>query len=423
MKMNTIILTAITLFFINCSSNNDSNPEPTPTPPETIQANASIVKVNDEKQTIRGFGAATVFDPPGVAELTTSDYDKLFGSSAGQIGLSILRIRVATDASYRTKELNRAKQAIARGAIVIACPWSPPASMKTNNNLVGGSLKTDSYQDYANYLNDFADYMATNNAELYAIGVQNEPDIQVNYESCDWTAVQIRDFFRDYGSLITSTMVISPESYNFNHTTTDALLNDDGAASNVDIIGGHIYGGGLADYPLARTKNKEVWMTEHFTDSQNSGNDWPLALDVGKEIHDCMTTGSFNAYIWWYAKRYYGPLDEDGTITKRGYIMSNYARFVRPGYVRVDATANPRADIYVSAYTGNGKTVIVAVNTGTSNISQQFALEGTMVTSVTPYVTSETENLAPKAPVNLNTDIDAFKFTLPAKSVTTFVSN
>ncbi|HMB99515.1 MAG TPA: glucuronoxylanase, partial [Flavobacteriaceae bacterium] len=107
----------------------------------------------------------------------------------------------------------------------------------------------------------------------------------------------------------------------------------------------------------------------------------------------------------------------------RGYLMSNYAKFVRPGYTRVDATANPKTNVYVSAYSGSGKTIIVAVNTGNNNATQQFALENVSVTSVTPYVTSENDNLAAKPSVTLNPDIDAFKFILPAKSVVTFVSN
>lgn len=417
-EIRIIFISFIIIITSNCSSG-ESIPEPNPEPIETIQSDASIIKTGEQKQLIRGFGAATVFDPPGVSDYNNSDFDKLFGNNEGQIGLSILRIRVATDANYRTKELNRAKSAKARGAIVIACPWSPPASMKTNNNLIGGSLKTDSYADYANYLNDFADYMKTNNAELYAIGVQNEPDIQVTYESCDWTAFQIRDFMRDYGQIITSTKVISPESFNFNHTTTDPMLNDATAAANVDIVGGHIYGGGLADYPLAKSKGKEVWMTEHL----DTDITWSAVFATGKEIHDCMTTGNFNAYIWWYGKRFYGPLGEDGIVTKRGYIMSNYAKFIRPGYARVAATLNPKVNVYVSSYTGNGKTIIVAINTATESVNQQFAIEGSTVTSVTPHVTSESENLVSKAPINLNPDIKAFKFILPAKSVTTFVSN
>ena len=91
--------------------------------------------------------------------------------------------------------------------------------------------------------------------------------------------------------------------------------------------------------------------------------------------------------------------------------------------MRVEATANPKTNVYVSAFKGNGKTVIVAINTGTTNITQQFALEGSTATSVTPYVTTESENFSAKESVNLNPDIDAFKFMLPPKSITTFVSN
>lgn len=419
MKRTLLILLLFSVISCGGSSDTDPDPDPNPTPPieEEIEVDASIIDVPIKKQIIRGFGAATVFrlDTP----LNTSDFDKLFGNNNGQIGLSILRIRVATDANSRNIELNHAKGAKAKGAIVVASPWSPPASMKTNNNLTGGSLKTDSYEDYANYLNDFADYMATNNAELYAIGAQNEPDIQVDYESCDWTAFEIRDFMRDHGHLITSTKVISHESFNFNHATTDPMLNDATAESNVDIVGGHIYGSGLADYPLARNKGKEVWMTEHL----DTDITWNAVFATGKEIHDCMVTGNFSAYIWWYAKRFYGPLGEDGDITKRGYIMSNYAKFVRPGYYRIDATPNPKTNVYVSAFNGSGKTVIVAINTSNSAVSQQFAIEGATISSFTPHVTTENSDLEEKASINVNQDISAFKFTLPAQSITTFVSN
>ena len=67
--------------------------------------------------------------------------------------------------------------------------------MKSNNNLVGGSLNTDMYYYYSFCLNDFAEYMEGNNAELYAISIQNEPDIKMDYESCDWTALQVKDLY------------------------------------------------------------------------------------------------------------------------------------------------------------------------------------------------------------------------------------
>lgn len=413
-----MVLTLATIGFVSCSSGSD-DPAPTQPPVDVIAADASTIDFSNEQQTIRGFGAATAFRLE--SPLNNSDMDLLFGNNQGQIGLSILRIRVASDdvPAERSVELNHALAAKARGAIVVASPWSPPVRMKTNNNLVGGSLKTSSYAEYATYLNDFSKYMRANNAPLYAISMQNEPDIVVTYESCDWTPVQITDFLKNNGAAISDTKLIAAESFNFNKNTSDPFLNDAAAAANVSIVGGHIYGSGLDDYPLAKSKGKEVWMTEHLVLETT----WDAVLGTAKEIHDCMATANFNAYIWWYGKRYYGSVGDDGIVTKRGYVMSNYAKFIRPGYVRIGATKNPKSSVFVSAYKGEGKTIIVVVNTGNDITNQQFAFKNTTVASVTPYVTSETVNLGKQAIVNVNASIGAFSYSLPAKSVTTFVSN
>ena len=118
----------------------------------------------------------------------------------------------------------------------------PPAWMKSNNNIVGGRLNDTSYAGYATHLKAFADYMSSNGVPLRAISIQNEPDVNVNYESCDWTASEMLKFVKENAPAI-GTDIIVPESYNFNHTISDAILNDPAAAANVSIIGGHIYGG------------------------------------------------------------------------------------------------------------------------------------------------------------------------------------
>jgi len=72
----------------------------------------------------------------------------------------------------------------------MATPWTPPADMKSNGSTVGGSLNVASYGAYADHLLAFRDFMQSNGVPLYSISVQNEPDFQVDYESCDWTAAQ-----------------------------------------------------------------------------------------------------------------------------------------------------------------------------------------------------------------------------------------
>ena len=370
------------------------------------------------QQIIRGFGGATVFQPPNLpASLTPAELDALFSNGPNQIGLTLLRIRVASDDAWRAIELAHARGAIARGAQVIATPWSPPAAMKTNNSIIGGSLNASAYADYAKYLNDFAVYMAASGAPLYAVSVQNEPDISVTYESCDWTPAQMLAFCRNNAGAISATKVIAPESYQFRRQMSDPLLNDDVAAANVDIVGGHIYGGGLFAYPLAAAKGKELWMTEHYSDQLT---DWTGALGTAKEIHDCLATANFSAYIWWYLRRFYGPLGEDGVVTKRGWAMAQFSKFIRPGFFRVNATANPATGVYVSAYTRE-KLVIVAINLGAVDATQTFSISNATVNAVAPWLSSSTASLAAQPVIAVSGG--AFTATLPAGSVTTFVGD
>jgi glucuronoarabinoxylan endo-1,4-beta-xylanase len=128
-----------------------------------------------------------------------------------------------------------------------------------------------------------------------------------------------------------------------------------------------------------------------------------------------------SAYVLWYIKRGYGPIDLISNITKGGYCMSQYARFVRPGYCRVSATASPQTNVYVTAYKSGSKVVIVALNSGSASISQTFTIKDGIVTTFTPYVTSSRKNCAQGN--NIAVSNDSFTTTLEALSVTTFVSN
>lgn len=372
------------------------------------------VLANDNKQVIQGFGCATVFRPP-TSSLTNEEMDRLFGRADKQVGLNILRIRVATDSWWRSIELANAKGAIQRNAKVIATPWSPPASMKVGNSLVGGSLIPDSATAYAKYLDAFAVYMEDNGAPLYAISIQNEPDIKVSCESCDWTATAMRDFLKNHGQLITKTKVIAAESFNNSQSFINIILNDDIASANTDIVGGHIYGSGIVENQLAKTKGKEVWMTEHL----DTLTTYAANLGTAIEIHNCLTQANFNAYIWWYGKRFYGPIGEDGLVTKRGFIMSQFARFIKPGSVRLGTGSNTRPEVLISAYVNGGKKTIVAINNHWTALKQKISVKDANLADVIPYTTTINANVEGGAKITVTNN--AFIYNLPPYSITTFV--
>lgn len=373
---------------------------------------ASMVYVDSTQQVIRGFGAANIVQ--WRPDMTANNIEKAFGTSNGQIGFSLLRLRIPPETNSFSLNVPTARAAYQRGVKLIASPWSPPASMKTNNNIVGGRLRESSYAAYAAHLKSFAELMANSGAPLSALSVQNEPDVSVTYESCDWNAAEMLKFAKENAHAI-GAEVIAPESFNFNRTMSDPILNDSTAAAHVKIIGGHIYGGGLAKYPLAESKGKEVWMTEHLVLDTT----WTAVWGTGKEIHDCMTAG-MNAYIWWYIVRFYGPIHENGNVTKRGYVMSQFARFVRPGAFRVFATS-PQRQIYITAYREGTKVVIVALNQSAQDVEQTFRLRHGDAARFTPYVTSRVKNCVQESEVEVSRKL--FTATLEASSITTFVSN
>jgi glucuronoarabinoxylan endo-1,4-beta-xylanase len=110
---------------------------------------------------------------------------------------------------------------------------------------------------------------------------------------------------------------------------------------------------------------------------------------------------------------------EDGQISKRGAVMAQFSKFVRPGYVRVNATANPQTNLYTSVYKGPSTVVVVAVNSATSTVSQQFTLSNTSASAVSAWVTDASRNVASTSAPSLSNG--GFTATLPAQSVTTFV--
>ena len=139
-----------------------------------------------------------------------------------------------------------------------------------------------------------------------------------------------------------------------------------------------------------------------------------------------MTVASYNAYVWWWVANWNpgggvtntGLVDTNNALTYFGFAMAQYARFVRPGYVRADA-AYTTPGVYVSAYKGNGHFVIVAINVNAGAVNQPFTIQNQSLTSLVPYQTTASATVAQQSTVSIGSN--QFTYTLPAQSITTFV--
>ncbi|MEI8632850.1 hypothetical protein P4S72_14240 [Vibrio sp. PP-XX7] len=200
------------------------------------------VNFNTVYQTIDGFGGMN--GSGWIDDLTAAQAQTAFGTDTGQMGLSVMRMRIDPNSDQWNKQLPTAKIAANYQVKLLATPWTPPAYMKDNDSLInGGKLEAYHYWGYTDHLNNFVDYMKTNGALLYALSLQNEPDWHPDYESCDWNGTDFVNYLQSQGERLDSSVkILAPESLNFNHALSDPLLNNSTTAKYVDIIGGHLYG-------------------------------------------------------------------------------------------------------------------------------------------------------------------------------------
>ncbi|QDH81064.1 cellulose-binding protein [Echinicola soli] len=387
---------------------------------------------NTRFQTISGFGGGNMMW--GFDYLNAEEIKLAFGTGAGELGLSIYRVRLSPVREDWPALVETVKEARKYGARIIASPWSPPAAFKSNHDLIGGHLLEAHYADYADYLNDFVQFMAGEGSPVDVVSIQNEPDIQVSYESCDWTVDQVYDFIKNHGDAIQGAQLTAAESFNFKQSYTDQILNDSDALENLDIVSGHIYGSGLAPYPLAEEKGVEVWMTEYLM-NQNSGVDinnwnteeaviWEESMGMLETIHGAMTS-NWNAYIWWYIRRFYSFLGdgEQGTsreqTLRRGHAMAQFAKYVRPGYERIWANyTGTSANLGITAYEGNDQVVVVLINWEENPLPEVWLDLPVNISEAVSYTTSVTKM---QEETKLTLGEETVTVALPAKSITTVV--
>lgn len=387
---------------------------PTATPGTSSTINAAVTR-----QVIDGFGAGAAYLDNGIQRLTDAQMDALYGTGANQMGLTLIRVRISpTGAGDWGDPIANGQKAHQRGAKILASPWTPPVEMKDSGVIHTGSLLPSKYQDYVNYLNLFVDTMAASGAPVSVVSLQNEADYdpELEYDACLWTPEQFRVFCRDFAGGI-HVPVMMPESFDFDPTLSDTALNDPAAAANIDVIGGHLYGATIRDYPLARALGKPIWMTEYLENDQTIES----AIATAQQVQDCLTVGNMSGYIWWKTiGNANGLLNAAGVLQRRAYVMGQFSRFVRPGDIRIDVPAND-SSLGISAFRNlrTGAFTIVAVNNTGAAIPHTFHLQGLTPAFVTPHVTSAAESLTAQTPITVGGG--AFAYELPATSIVTFV--
>ena len=339
------------------------------------------INAQNPHQHITGFGGFVCSPQFTYNHMSNADIKKVWGAGS-TVGCNIMRLYIPIGKNAWSQSLQTAKTAKQMGLILFASPWGQPAEWKTNNssnakNSDGtlGYLYKENWPDYAQYLEDYVQYLRKNGVELDAISIQNEPDWPATYAGCLWSASDMAEFVKTYGPKI-SCKVMAPETLAVSDNYANALNKAD-VLEGFDIYGGHQYGGIQSAYKNLAKKGKELWMTEYlinWNENQSSNRNFDFSkdfFDFFRAINICML-GDFNAWVHYAAKRYYGMLGDgqmgtsNGVVTKRGYVMAHFSRFVT-GMTRIDASFGD-SGLEGSAYLSEtGDTVVAVLANATGN--------------------------------------------------------
>ncbi len=411
---------------VGCSASDDQQTTPTPTA-AFITASSVTVTAATRYQRISGFGASSAWHATPPSDV---DADKLFSAETGA-GLSLHRIRIAPDGT--TVEMPTVQKAMQRGATIWAAPWTPPGAWKTNNSDInGGRLEPEFYAPWADRLADFVQSMADQGVTLAYLSAQNEPNWVTDWETCEWTPVELVTFIRDYlGPALRSrglaTPIMAPEYQNWTEFAAyaDPLLNDPTAASYLGVIAMHHYYGSPYEYEAAAAKGRELWQTEMAV--QTVGNGMASALAMVRSVHDHLAVASVNAWHYWWITEAStdspNALIQGGVATKRLWALGNYSKFLRPGSYRIGAapaSGGSLQGLLLTAFRHEaaGILVVVVANPTTRTVTLPIRLADLRVGSVTPWVTSETLDLMAQTSVPGG---GTFTYDVPAQSVVTLV--
>ena len=154
---------------------------------------------------------------------------------------------------------------------IMGSPWSAPAWMKSNNDTVGGELKPEYYDVYADYFVKYIQAMQEEGIEIDAITVQNEPENPFNNPSMVMTAEQQTDFIANHLGPAFDAANINTKIVAFDHNLDNpnypiSVMNDPVANSYIDGSAFHLYAGQIDNLSSVHNAHpdKNIYFTEQW---------------------------------------------------------------------------------------------------------------------------------------------------------------
>jgi glucosylceramidase len=317
---------------------------------------------------------------------------------------------VEHDKQYRIPFIKRCQAATGRGLTLFASPWSPPAFMKTNNDMLhGGKLKPEFYQSWANYYTKFIKAYEREGIPVWGISIQNEPMATQRWESCIYSAEDERDFLKNYlgptmkrEGLGDRKIIAWDHNRDLIYQRVSTILKDPKAAQYVWGIGYHWYepwSGGDQMFDNVRLvhetfPNKNLIFTEGTVDSFKAEDitNWRLGEQYGRSMINDFNDGAVGWTDWnvllderggpnHVGNFCFAPVHADtrtGELiyTNSYYYIGHFSKFVGPAARRIACSPSRSALLSTAFINPDGKVSVVVMNKGDQKVSYFLWVDG-----------------------------------------------
>ncbi|HWY29152.1 MAG TPA: glycoside hydrolase family 30 protein, partial [Candidatus Acidoferrum sp.] len=321
---------------------------------------------------------------------------------------------ISHDLKYRVPFIKEVLSAAGRHRFTLfASPWSPPAWMKDNGDMLhGGRLKPEYDEAWARYYCKFIRAYESEGIPIWGLTVQNEPLAIQPWESCVFSAGEERDFIKNYlgpalrsAGLKDKKIMIWDHNRGLMYDYASTILDDPAAAKYVWGVGYHWY---VGDHFENVKRVKEAYPKTHllFTEGCNGPfdssklNDWQWGELYAKSMINDFNDGAEGWTDWNvlldenggpnHVQNYcFAPIHADTKTGKLLYMNSyfyigHFSKFIRPGARRIVSSSSTDRLLTTAFLNPDGKIAVVVLNLSDTPQPFNLSLAGKSASTVSP---------------------------------------
>ena len=317
---------------------------------------------------------------------------------------------VAHDKQFRIPLIKQAIAAAGGKLTMFVSPWSPPAWMKDNNNMLkGGKLLPAFYQSWADYYVKFINAYEAEGIPVWGLTVQNEPMATQTWESCLYTGEEERDFIKKFlgptlhkAGMADKKLIAWDHNRDLIYQRASTVLDDPEAVKYVWGIGYHWYedwtGGGNTYENVKRVAeaypSKNLIFTEGCKDKYdfNKMGEWNIGEKYGLSMINDFNSGTAAWTDWNVLLDETGGPNHVGNFcfapvhadTRTGeliylssfYYIGHFSKFIRPGAKRI-VSSGSRGQLLTTAFLNtDGKIAVIVMNQSNEKIPYRLWIAG-----------------------------------------------